>query len=316
MYEPKPLFTERMKKLITDEKDLKSFFDIAKIQPQDIIRCNTLKITPEKLKKNLEQRGWKMSQPYSKHPEIMIIENELSPGELGTTEEHLLGYYYVQEISSMMSAFALMPEEDEIVLDLCAAPGSKTTQISAMMNNKGTVIANDKELGRIKILSSNVERCGLSNAVITRNDAVQLCHKLKKINFNFDKILLDAPCSGEGTLRTSNKTFLIWNIRMIEKLSRMQKKMIANAIPLLKKNGVLIYSTCTHSPEENEEVINFALENFDVELQEIQIPLKSRDGVKEWNNIKFHKDIAKCRRIYPQDNNTEGFFLAKLRKVR
>ena len=148
---------------------------------------------------------------------IVKQESNLMPGELGKSVEHLLGYYYVQEISSMMPVLALdiNPRAEEIVLDLCAAPGSKTSQISAQMQNKGTIIANDKDIGRISILATNTERCGCTNIIITRNDAVQLCEKLANLKMKFDKILLDLPCSGEGTLRSSPKTLLMWNLKMI-----------------------------------------------------------------------------------------------------
>jgi NOL1/NOP2/sun family putative RNA methylase len=314
MYEAKPLFEERMKKLLKDKQDYDNFINILKKETRDIIRCNTIKISPEKLKSKLERKSWKISQPYSSNKEIMIIENDLPPGDLGNSEEHLNGEYYVQELSSIMSPIALSPKEHEIIIDLCASPGSKTTQISAYMNNKGTIIANDNDLGRTHILNRNLSRCSCMNVIVTKNDNVQLCKKLEKANARFDRILLDAPCSGEGILRTNNETFLSWNIKTIEKLSNMQKKMIAAAIPLLKQGGILVYSTCTHAPEENEEIINFALKNFNVEIEKVNLPIKTREGITSWNNEKFDEKIKLCHRIYPQDNDSEGFFVAKLKK--
>jgi len=212
----------------------------------------------------------------------------------------------------MLPILALNPQSNEFILDLFASPGSKTTQIAAKMNNQGTIIANDLKIERIKILSSNLERCGVTNTIITRNDAIALCSKLSKANYKFDKILLDAPCSGEGTLRSSPKTFLIWNLKVIQKLSRQQKKFIAFALKCLKKGGILVYSTCTHSPEENEEVIDFALRNFPVKIESISLPLKCCQGITSWEGKIFNKEINKACRIYPQDNDSEGFFLAKL----
>ena len=136
--------------------------------------------------------------------------------------------------------------------------------------------------------------------------------KLSKANIKFDKILLDAPCSGEGTLRSSVKTFEMWNYNIINGLSRQQKKFIAFALKCLKQGGTLIYSTCTHSPEENESVISFALENFPVKIESISLPLKCREGIINWEGEDLHKDVKKACRIYPQDNDSEGFFLAKL----
>lgn len=315
--ELKPLFVERMKQLLPNEADFNSFLEILKKPTQNSIRCNTLKIEPEKLKLRLEKKGWKIKQPFKNYPEIMIVENALAPGELGRSLEHLLGYYYVQEIASMLSVLALQPKPNEIILDLCAAPGSKTTQIAAEMKNTGLLIANDVSLGRIQILATNIERCGVSNVIMTRKQGFDLCRKLKSQDFRFDKILLDAPCSGEGTLRSSLATYRMWNIKSVKNLSNIQKALIASAIDLLKPNGELVYSTCTHSPEENEEVIDFILKKFDnLKVESISLPIKCRAGVTNWENKTYDKELEKSCRIYPQDNDTEGFFVAKLRRTK
>ncbi|MEK6895926.1 MAG: NOL1/NOP2/sun family putative RNA methylase [Nanoarchaeota archaeon] len=311
-YEMKPLFEERMRNLLPDADDFARFNEIIHIGPQSFIRCNTLKIMPDELVSRLGKR-WKVKQLFSKHPEIILVESELEPGELGKAIEHLLGYYYIQEVSSMMSVLALNPQPGEFVLDVCASPGSKTGQIAAAMQNKGTLIANDVKLDRIVILAANLERCGVSNCVVTRLDGVGLCTRFRKEGFLFDKILLDAPCSGEGTLRSSPKTFVMWNPKVVNNLGRMQKKMLASALGCLKVGGTLVYSTCTHAPEENEAVVDFALRNFPVEVQEINLPLKCREGIVEWKGEKFNEQVRKCCRIYPQDNDCEGFFVAKLR---
>ena len=312
MLEPKPLFTERLKKLMPDVDDFAKFLEIVKTKPVESLRANTLKISPEDLKVKLEAKGWKILQPFSSNPEIFVIDSKLLPGEIGKAKEHLLGYYYVQEISSMMPILALDPQPGDLILDLAAAPGSKTTQCSARMQNQGTIIANDKDLGRTSILSANLERCGCSNVIMTRHDGVQLCYRLERTGIKFDKILLDVPCSGEGNIRSNPKTYLMWNINMIRKLSRLQKKLVGSAVNLLKQGGVLVYSTCTHSPEENEEVVSFLLENFDLEIEKSNIPLKCRNGISFWEGKEFNVKDA-CR-IYPQDNNTEGFFLCRMRK--
>jgi len=310
-YTMKPLFKERMQKLLPDSEDFAKFEEIIHTSPRNFIRCNTLKISIEHLVKRLSEK-WKISQPFPEHPEIILIAQDLLPGELGNSIEHILGYYYVQEVCSMMSVIALEPKSEEIVLDLCASPGSKTTQIASKMQNSGALVANDIRIDRIMILSSNLERCGVSNAIVTKNDAIALCSGLSKSRFMFDKILLDAPCSGEGTLRSSPKTFLMWNPKVVEALSRQQKKLIANALKCLKVGGTLVYSTCTHSPEENEEVIDFALKNFPVKMESFSLPLKSRPGIEFWKDKQFSTEIKKCHRIYPHDNDSEGFFVAKL----
>lgn len=311
VYEMKPLFEERMKKLMPDSSDFEKFNEIAHKTTRNFIRCNTIKISPSELYERLSKK-WSVEQPFPEHKEIMLINQNLQPGELGNALEHVLGYYYVQEISSMLSVLALKPEPGEFVLDLCASPGSKTTQIAAKMQNSGTLIANDLKMDRIRILAANLERAAATNCIVTKNDAIALCSKLAKTGFKFDKILLDAPCSGEGTLRSSPKTFLMWNENMVFKLSRMQKKLMAFALKCLKVGGTLVYSTCTHAPEENEAVIDFALKNFPVKVESIKLPIKCRPGLTEWEGDNYSSDVKKCCRIYPQDNDSEGFFVAKL----
>lgn len=347
-YEPKQLFIERMKSLLGE--DFKDYQEILEKEPVRSIRVNILKISPENIKKRLEKKGWKIKQPWKDYPEVMIIEGkiinknkvnekrgdnkislmegggvdsgksliELEPGELGRALEHLLGYYYIQELASMLPIIALQPKVNEKILDLCAAPGSKTTQIAAEMNNKGLIIANEISMGRIKILASNLERCGITNTIITRKEGRALCKKLKEQDFKFDKILLDAPCSGEGTLRSTPVTYQMWNPKTIRRLSRLQKKLFEAAFEILKVNGEIIYSTCTHAPEENEEVVNFALEKFgkNISIEQIKLPIKCRQGITSWQDKEYNKGVKQSCRIYPQDNDTEGFFITKFKRVK
>tara|TARA_Y100000310_G_C20685077_1_gene818459 strand:- start:1521 stop:2516 length:996 start_codon:yes stop_codon:yes gene_type:complete len=314
-FPPKEKFIERMG-ILLGKAEAKKFFEISYTPTPISIRCNTLKISTDKLRSRLKDYGWEIKQPFDKFPEIMVIKTKLKPGELGKTKEHLLGYYYVQEISSTLPMLLLKPTSDEIILDLCSSPGSKTTQAAAMMNNKGTIIANEISMSRIGILNSNLERCGVANTMVTRKEGVAFCNKLlKKTNFRFDKILVDAPCSGEGTLRKSPKTFLMWNINMINKIASTQRKLAESALKLLKVGGEMIYSTCTLSPEENEMVVDHLIKNFNIKIEKISLPLKIREGVSEWNSKRLSKEVKKCLRLYPQDNDTDGFFVAKIRKL-
>ena len=312
---PKPLFLERMKKLLPDKEDFQNYLDILKISPVKSIRCNKLKISPSDLKKKLEEKNWKIKQLWKNHPEIMIIENEVLPGEIGRALEHQLGYYYMQELASMLPVIAMKPKENELILDLCAAPGSKTTQLSSEMSGTGTIIANEVSMGRLKILASNLEKSGATNTIISRKDGFAFCKRLTKYNpeIKFERILVDAPCSGEGTLRSSLKTYKMWNIKTIQNLPKIQYGLVASAFEILKQNGTLIYSTCTHAPEENEGVVDAILDKFrdKIKLEKIILPIKTREGITEWERKIFSKEVKKCARIYPHDNNTEGFFVAK-----
>ncbi len=314
-FPPKEKFVERMRALL-GEVGAKEFFEISYTKVPSSIRCNTLKISSDELKSRLENYGWKIRQPFNEFPEVMIIESKLNPGELGKTKEHLLGYYYVQEISSMLPMLALKPEAGDFILDLCASPGSKTTQAASMMKNEGTIIANEVNMGRIGILNSNLERCGVMNTIVTRKEGVALCERfLKKTQFKFDKILVDAPCSGEGTLRKSPKTFLMWNQNMIKKIAKTQRKLAEAAFKLLKVGGTMIYSTCTLAPEEDEMIVNYLINKFDVEIEKLNLPLKFRCGVCEWEGKSLDESVGKCMRLYPQDNNTDGFFVARIKKL-
>ncbi|MFH1917956.1 MAG: RsmB/NOP family class I SAM-dependent RNA methyltransferase, partial [Nanoarchaeota archaeon] len=237
---------------------------------------------------------------------------------------------------------AMKPEQNEMVLDLCAAPGSKTTQTASEMCNSGTIIANEVNMGRLKILASNLERCGVTNTIIARKDGILLCKTMAKGMrlpseamkevavqglgesrrkptgcLRFDRILIDAPCSGEGTLRSSPKTYIMWNPKTIKKLSRLQIRLVESALEILKPNGTLIYSTCTHAPEENEGVVDYILNEFkgEVKLEKINLPIKHREGIIEWKDKEFSKEVKKCARIYPHDADTEGFFIAKFRRL-
>jgi len=315
IYEPKELFVKRMRLLLNDDKDLEEFLESRKLKPKKSIRVNTLKTSPEKIKRKLvEEYKWKIKE-FEGHPEIIRIESDLKPGESGKTVEHILGYYYIQEITSMMPIIALNPAKEDIMLDIAAAPGSKTTQAAAKMQNSGTIIANDITTKRISILSANLDRMGVSNTIMTKHEGVNLTQRFKKINMKFDKILLDAPCSGEGNMRVNPRTLLEWSEPMLKSLSRKQKKLATAALEILKENGVMIYSTCTHAPEENEEVIQHLIDNFKIKIENIELPLKTRPGITEWQGKKFDKDMKKAVRIYPHDNDMEGFFLCKIRKI-
>jgi len=315
-YQPKPLFIERITKLLKDKQDVEKFFELAKTKARKSIRCNTLKISPNELVKRLKEKGWEIKQPFSDYPEIIIVQGQLEPGEIGKTKEHVLGYYYVQEITSMMPIISLKPNSEDILLDLCAAPGSKTSQAAALMENKGTIIANDISISRISILSANLERTGVTNTLITRHEGLNLISKLKKLGMKFDKILVDAPCSGEGNIRNSPRTLLEWSENLLNRLSNTQKRLANFAFQLLKPEGEMIYSTCTYAPEENEQVIQYLLDNNkNIKIQPINLPLKTRPGITTWKNKKFSNELKKAIRIYHHDNNMEGFFLCKIKKT-
>ncbi len=277
------------------------------------IRVNTLKISVATLKKRM-QKNWKLEQIPWCNEGFWIDHKGASVEEgyrrdIGNLLEHQLGYIYIQEAASMIPPLVLDPKPSELVLDMCAAPGSKATQIVQYMRNKGILIANDFKGDRIKPLGLNMQRCGVRNAVIT----LMRGHYFK--GFQFNKILVDAPCSGTGTIRKSLKTLLMWNPQMVKRLAGQQKQLIETAFQNLKTGGTLVYSTCTLEPEEDEGVVSYLLEKYSsANLEDIDLPLKRSDAVLAFEEKKFHPDVKKCLRLWPQDNDTEGFFVAKIRK--
>ncbi|MBS3101863.1 NOL1/NOP2/sun family putative RNA methylase [Candidatus Woesearchaeota archaeon] len=273
------------------------------------IRVNTIKISIENLKKRLDE-NWNLEPvPWCKEG-FWIEHKEKERRDIGNLIEHSLGYFYAQEAASMIPPLVLGPKEDEVVLDMAASPGSKTTQIAALMGNKGFLIANDYTTERMKPLSINLQRCGVSNAIITLMQGQWFKEML------FDKILLDAPCSGTGTIRKSLKTLRIWNPVMVKRLAGTQRQLIDTAFKNLKQGGILVYSTCSLEPEENEGVIDFLLNKYEnAELEPIKLSnIKKSEPILNFENKKYNDEIKKCLRIWPQDNDTEGFFVAKIRK--
>ncbi|MCX6709733.1 MAG: NOL1/NOP2/sun family putative RNA methylase [Candidatus Woesearchaeota archaeon] len=266
------------------------------------IRVNTTKIKTEELIRRLEKKG----VSFERIPFVSYGFFYRSRFSLGSTSEYLMGYYYLHEAASMLPVIVLDPKEDELVLDMCAAPGSKTTQLSQLMNNNGIIIAVDKNKERIAALMNNLERLGCSNVFVFNEDALKFSPHLK-----FDKILLDAPCS--GNYATDRSWFAKRDLPGIKNNSETQKKLIEKAFSLLKENGALVYSTCSLEPEEDEEVVDFALKNFSFHLEETGLSTGS-PGVTSFEGKDFDNSLKLSRRLWPFKAKTQGFFIAKLRR--
>jgi NOL1/NOP2/sun family putative RNA methylase len=303
----KEKFVERYSKLTDWEEFKKSSLSFLKRS----IRVNTLKIQVRELKERLE-KSWNL-EPIPWCKEGFWIEHiKKERRDIGNLIEHSLGYFYTQEAASMIPPIVLEPKPSEIVLDIAASPGSKTTQIAQYMQNKGILIANDYTYERMKPLSINLQRCGVTNAVITLMEG----QWFKKTGIEFDKILVDAPCSGTGTIRKSLKTIGIWNPDMVRRLSITQKQLIETGFNLLKENGIMVYSTCSLEPEEDEGVVDFLLKKYEnAKLEEIKLNITRSPPIPEFENKSYSDEIKKCLRIWPQDNDTEGFFVAKIKKI-
>ncbi len=296
----KPKFVERYSQLT----DWKVFEEINNLPLRKSIRINTLKISVEEVKKRLLKNNL-VQVPWCK--EGFWIEHEKGVA-VGNLLEHQLGYFYIQEAASMIPPIVLNPQPGEIILDLCAAPGSKTTQIAQYMQNKGAIVANDITGDRLSSLGINIQRMGITNVIISMISG-------EKLIGVYDRILLDAPCSGTGTIRKSLKTVKLWNPDLIRRLQKLQKKLMMHAYNnLLKKGGTIVYSTCSLEPEENEEVISYLIMNSDARIEEIILDIKRSPAITSFGGKEYSEEVKKCLRLWPQDNDTEGFFVCKIKK--
>lgn len=286
-------------------------------------RINTLKIEKGQLIERLNEQSVPF-QCLSWYPLGLKLELE-SPGKL---LENLLGHIHIQEELSMVPPLVLDPRPGESVLDMCASPGSKTTQISAMMENTGLVIANEPSLARIAALRSNCERLGAMNVAITRYDGRNFPRG------TFDRVLVDAPCSAEGRERRGPGVIERNNCKRSLSLQVLQIGLLRNALRLVRPGGVVVYSTCTYAPEENEMVIKAVLNDpagakkadeasLDessqagafARLEKVAIPgLRQCPGIEEWNGLDLGNEMCMAARYYPHINDTGGFFVAKIIK--
>lgn len=220
---------------------------------------------------------------------------------LGKSPFFSCGAYYIQEPSAMLVAHFLDIQKDDYVLDMCGAPGGKTCAIASHLSRDGLMITNDIVPLRAKILSENVEKFGLQNTIVTNCDPLSFTKVLPEF---FDKIILDAPCSGEGMFRKNNQAIETWSMDKVKECAYIQRQLIDAAITLLKPGGQLIYSTCTYNTIENEQQIQYLLDHYDCSL----LPLKKNHGMCEGIHM---KEVV---RLYPHQYQGEGHFIALIQK--
>ncbi len=278
-------------------KDYDEYIEYLEKAPYRGLRVNTLKASTEKVKNVVDFLLSKT--PFCEQG--YYIDNELKG--VGNHPYHHAGAFYLQEPSAMSAVEALDIEKGDKVLDLCAAPGGKSTQIAAKLDGTGLLWANEYVLTRAKILYSNIERCGVKNAVVSNADSSQIAKNLQGF---FDKVLVDAPCSGEGMIRREQNAVTEWKIENREMCAIRQAEILDNAAKCLKQDGVLVYSTCTLSLEENEYTVEAFLDRHsDFELVEIDKPF-GRNGYTTRTRL--------TKRILFADGG-EGHFVAKFRKI-
>src|SRR5260221_2583577 len=280
-------------------------------------RVNLLKGNEEEVIVNLKKEGF----------EILKLEfantyssKSSATKKLSESTEYLNNRIYIQEASSMIPVFILNPKESEKILDLCAAPGSKTSLIQNLANNKAEVVAIEKNKSRFFKMQKILEGQGVQNVKTIMSDANKLPYFYKNYINYFDKVLIDAPCTTEGNINLNDKDSLKeWHSSSARKISKLQKGLLNTALKLVKPGGEIVYSTCTYRIEENEEVINWILkkrsEIGDLKLEKVDLNLRNVQlGIIEWKGKALNPDIVKTIRILPNENYS-AFFVAKLRKT-
>ena len=294
-------FEKRMKDMLGEEYD--SYLDSYQQERQFGLRVNPLKVTGEELK---ELSGFHLRKiPWTQ--DGYFYEEEDMPAR---HPYYAAGMYYLQEPSAMTPASRLHVEPGERVLDLCAAPGGKATALGAALRGKGVLVANDISNSRAKALLKNLELFGISNAFVTNEIPGNLADRFEGF---FDKVLVDAPCSGEGMFRKDPAVIKTWDEERPEYFAKLQRDILKNAVRMLRPGGQLLYSTCTFAPVENEGSISWVLENFpEMDVLEIEPYEGFAPGHPEWGN--GDERLKRCVRIWPHKMKGEGHFLALLKK--
>jgi len=283
-------FDARMKSLLKDEYD-----DFKKALLEKPVKGLYLNRNKKNVERVLEER-------YIEHHPIVengyLYDENYHPGR---SAYFLAGLYYIQEPSAMLVADALPIEPDDFVLDMCAAPGGKSCEIASRLTGEGVLIANDIEASRARILSENIERFGLDNTIVTNVDPMRFTKQFQEA---FDKIVLDAPCSGEGMFRKLEQAVDTWSEDKVLECAHIQKNLLKGAYDMLKQGGMVIYSTCTYSYEENEAMVHYAVDELGFEL----LPLSKSHGLCPGVDL---DEVVRC---YPHHYRGEGHFIALLRK--
>ncbi|MFX1510567.1 MAG: NOL1/NOP2/sun family putative RNA methylase [Promethearchaeota archaeon] len=271
------------------------------------IRVNTLATTIQKETQRLQAKGFKFESipglPYAFH----VLE---APLTLGATTEYLLGHYMLQSPASMWAVETMDPRDKRMVVDMCAAPGGKTTLISQLMNNQGAIMATDISRNRIRSLRSNLSRMRVENAFVIRMDAA----RLPAMGIQAEAILLDAPCTGEGLIPLDPSRKQSRTPQDVETMANVQQKLILAGSQLLREGGTLIYSTCSFAPEENEEIIDYALQQCPLKIIETGLPI-GEPGFTSFFGCEVDESLQLARRFYPHKHEMEGFFICKMVKL-
>lgn len=271
------------------------------------VRVNTLKASEQQIIELLRGEGIEV-WPVDGVPYFHRARWRLG---LGHSVAYRMGLFYPQALSSALPVLALGPKPNEIILDMCAAPGGKTTHMAQVTGDQAVIVANDRNLGRLTSLTSNIKRLGITSVIVTSISGEQFPPRPR-----FHRVLLDAPCSGEGKYRLDNDGNILFKAVGRTNLTAIQKGLIVRAFDTLLPGGCMVYSTCTLNPRENEEVISYLLRKRDARLIPWYPPLYSHPGLTGFKEQTYNKECRHARRFYPHEIDSVGFFVAKIVKPR
>ncbi|KHN77139.1 Putative ribosomal RNA methyltransferase NOP2 [Toxocara canis] len=293
--------------------ELMEFLD-ASDQPRPVtLRTNSLKTRRGELAKMLINRGMNVD-PAAKWTKVGLVVYD-SQVPVGATPEYLAGHYMIQGLSSFLPVMALAPQPNELVLDMCAAPGGKTSHMAALMKNAGVVFANDSDMLRCRAVIGNLHRLGVNNTVVSNLDAKEFAKIMPQ---GFDRVLLDAPCSGTGVIWKDESVKMRRDSQDVQRRHTVQRQLILAAIDAINASsssgGYLVYSTCSVLVEENEAVVDYALRKRDCKLVPTGLEI-GVEGFTKFREYRFHPSLNLTRRYYPHVHNIDGFFVAKIKKL-
>ncbi|MEW5841223.1 MAG: RsmB/NOP family class I SAM-dependent RNA methyltransferase [Thermoproteota archaeon] len=283
--------------------DVTTFMAKMEQPPTQYLRVNTIKTGREELATRLAAKGFELAA--TPIPEVMAVKK--APMSAGATVEYMLGHYYIQDLSSCMAVEALDVREGQSVLDMAAAPGGKTTFMAQRMNNTGSIVALEPSERRARSMEFNMARLGVCNTCICTVDGLQ-APELGE----FDRVLLDAPCSCEGVIARDPSRKTSHLPADVDYCAALQGRLVEAAVNAAKPGGLIVYSTCSFAPEENEAIVDGMVRRFGVEVEE-PFAHGSR-GVESFGRMEFSGAVRNARRFYPHLHDTTGFFIARMRK--
>lgn len=271
------------------------------------IRARTGRISSDELRQRLRERGFRFESVVGLPDHLKVVE---APYAISQTPEHWLGLFYVQQAATGVAAVAMAPRPGERILDLCAAPGGKATHISDLMHDRGCLLAVDVSESRLRAFLANIYRTGHSNILVVAADGGRLPGGAL-----FDRVLVDVPCSAEGTLRKKRGFLRPQRAGFVAEVTRRQERLLRRAIELTRPGGIILYSTCTFAPEENEGVLSAVLRDAPVQIEPLELESPHAPGVTSFEGVDFDPRVELAARVYPHHLDSGGLFLARLRRL-